>query len=29
MLDIGYKIDGIYIGGDIAYDLDSYEGLYY
>ena len=29
MLDMGDKIDGIYIGGDIAYDLDSYEGLYY
>ncbi len=29
MLDMDEKIDGIYIGGDIAYDLDSYEGLYY
>lgn len=29
MIDMGDKIDGIYIGGDIAYDLDSYQGLYY
>ena len=26
MMDINDKIDAIYIGGDIAYDLDSYEG---
>lgn len=29
MLEMDEKIDGIYIGGDIAYDLDSYEGMYY
>lgn len=29
MLNMNDKIDGIYIGGDIAYDLDSYEGAYY
>lgn len=29
MIDYGQNIDAIYIGGDIAYDLDSYEGLYY
>ena len=29
MLDTDEKIDGIYIGGDIAYDLDFYSGLYY
>lgn len=26
MLDMEKKIDAIYIGGDIAYDLDSFEG---
>lgn len=29
MININQRIDAIYIGGDIAYDLDSYEGEYY
>jgi hypothetical protein len=29
MMDFNNDIDAIYIGGDIAYDLDSYQGQYY
>ena len=28
-MDFNNDIDAIYIGGDIAYDLDSYQGQYY